>query len=247
MSIVLQKYIADAGYCSRRQAQSLIEAGQVTVNGKPAELGMRVEAGDQVKIDGQPLGLAKSKIYIILNKPVGYACTHAKVEGEHNVYELVPLKEKMFVVGRLDKNSRGLIILTNDGELTQRLTHPKFEHRKQYIVKVNPPKDKIKPGDFRFIDKEADKIAHDLMQGMDIGEDDGFVQARSAKYLGNNQFEIILTYGKKRQIRRMFRELGCSVVDLLRTEIAGQRMGVLQEGAWREMTEEEIVRLKNLK
>jgi 23S rRNA pseudouridine2604 synthase len=247
MSIVLQKFIAEAGYCSRRQAQSLIEAGQVTVNGQLAELGMRVEAGDQVKIDGQPLGLAKSKIYIILNKPVGYACTHAIVEGERNVYELIPHQEKLFVVGRLDKNSRGLIILTNDGELTQRLTHPKFEHRKQYMVKVNPPKDMIKAGDFRFEDREAEKIARELMQGIDIGEGDGVVRAKLAKYLGNNQFEIILTYGKKRQIRRMFRELDCSVVDLLRTEIAGQRMGVLQEGAWREMTEAEITRLKNLK
>ncbi|NTW23024.1 rRNA pseudouridine synthase [Candidatus Falkowbacteria bacterium] len=247
MSIVLQKYIADAGHCSRRQAQALIEAGQVTVNDKLAELGMRVEVGDQVKIDGKPLGLAKSKIYIILNKPVGYACTHAKVEGEKNVYELVPLKDKLFVVGRLDKNSRGLIILTNDGELTQRLTHPKFEHRKQYIVKVNPPKDKIKADDFRFIDREADIISERLMRGIDIGEGDGVVRAKLAKYLGNNQFEIILTYGKKRQIRRMFRELGCNVVDLLRTEIAGQRMGVLAEGAWREMTEAEITRLKNLK
>lgn len=247
MSTVLQKFIADAGYCSRRQAQALIEAGQVTVNGKMAELGMRVEAGDRVEIDGQSLGLAKSKIYIILNKPVGYACTHAKVEGEHNVYELVPHQDKLFVVGRLDKNSRGLIILTNDGELTQQLTHPKFEHRKQYIVKVNPPKDKIKPGDFRFEDREAEKVARSLMQGVDIGEGDGVVHAKLAKYLGNNQFEIILTYGKKRQIRRMFRELDCSVVDLLRTEIAGQRMGVLQEGAWREMTPAEITRLKNVK
>jgi len=247
MSVVLQKFIAESGYCSRRQAQSLIEAGQVTVNGKLAELGMRVEPGDMVQIDGKPLGLAKSKIYIILNKPVGYACTHAQVEGEQNVFDLVGHPEKLFVVGRLDKNSRGLIILTNDGELTQRLTHPKFEHQKQYLVKVNPPRDLIKEGDFRFIDEEADNIADLLMNGIDIGEGDGVVHAKYAKYAGNNQFEIILTYGKKRQIRRMFRELGCGVVDLLRTEIAGQRMGVLAEGAWREMTEVEIARLKNLK
>lgn len=247
MADVLQKVIAEAGYCSRRQAQKLIEAGRVTVNGQRAELGQRVAAADQVRIDGRELGLAKSKIYIILNKPVGYACTHARVEGERNVYELVPLKDKLFVVGRLDKNSRGLVILTNDGELTQRLTHPKFEHRKQYIVKVNPPKDQIKAGDFRFLDKEAEKMARRLMQGVDIGEGDGLVRAKLAKYLGNNQFEIVLTYGKKRQIRRMFRELGASVVDLLRTEIAGQRMGLLAEGAWREMTPTEIARLKDLK
>ncbi|NTU99156.1 rRNA pseudouridine synthase [Candidatus Falkowbacteria bacterium] len=250
---VLQKFIAEAGFCSRRQAQTLIESGRVMVNGKAAELGMRVSLEDEVKIDGKVLGLAKSKIYIILNKSVGYACTHAKVKGEKNVYDLVRLNEKLFVVGRLDKNSRGLVLLTNDGALAERLAHPRYEHEKEYAVKVKDVRGRF----------DARGIVEIMEAGVDIGEGDGVVRAKSVKYVGadplpaadpkNSQsrkkdkrhnFRIILTYGKKRQIRRMFKAIGCEVVDLQRTRIGSLRLNALKENEWRKLTEFEIKRLK---
>jgi pseudouridine synthase len=232
MKIVLQKFIAETGICSRRAAQDLIEQGKVVVNQQTAKLGDRVDANDIITINGKKIGASKNKRYFLLHKPVGYACTHAKVLGEHSVYDLLPIKEKLFVTGRLDKNSHGLVFLTNDGALAQRLTHPSFEHEKEYRIVI----DKETP----ITKSQGEKIARVMVSGIDIGENDGLVRAKTVRYLGNNTFAIILTYGKKRQLRRMFAVLGYAVVDLQRVRIAGWRLGDLAVGKWRELTPQEI-------
>ena len=145
----------------------------------------------------------------------------------------------MFVVGRLDKDSRGLVLLTNDGDLTQKLTHPKFEHEKEYIAEIS---------NFQFpISKQ---FINDLIlkfeKGVDIGEGDGIVKAKDIKYLGANKFKIILTEGKKRQIRRMFKAVGCEINDLVRARIGNIELGNLPEGKYRFLNKKETSKLINL-
>lgn len=225
MKIVLQKYIAESGLCSRRAAGELVRQGKVTVNKKRAELGMKVDEDDDIRVDGEKIPLANKKIYIILNKPRGYVCTNRRFADEKNIFDLVDVKEKLFVAGRLDKDSRGLVLLTNDGELTQRITHPKFEHEKQYIATIKSCKIKI----------PYDKLMASFRRGIDIGEDDGIARAKNMKYLGGDKFEIILTEGKKRQIRRMFKVSGFEVIDLVRVRIGGIELGNLPNGKWKKI------------
>jgi len=239
VSIILQKFIADSGACSRRKAEELIRLGAVKVNGAPGELGMRVSEDDEVTVLGKKIALAKIKTYIKLNKPEGYACTSTKVAGEKNVFDLVRTKERLVIVGRLDKNSRGLVLLTNDGELTQKITHPSFEHEKVYKVRIKSAQGGSAMGG-NFKEEEVEKIINNFKNGIDIGEGDGIVKAKNIRFLGNGRFEIILTSGKKRQIRRMFKMLGYEVVDLLRTQIASLKLGSLQEGKWQKLNEQEV-------
>jgi len=217
---VLQKFIADSGLCSRRKAEELIRVKKVKINGKIAELGMKAGLEDKVEVDGRPIKINNKKIYILLNKPAGYTCTNRKFKGEKNIFELVDIKERLFVVGRLDKNSRGLVLLTNDGELTQELTHPKNRHEKEYITQVTSNKLQIT------------KLLDLFKEGVDIGGEDGIVKVKNIEYLGNNKFKIILTQGKKRQIRRMFKTLDCEVLNLLRVRIGKFKLEELEEGEY---------------
>lgn len=220
---VLQKFIADTGYCSRRKAEELIRAGRVRLGGDIAELGMQAAVGDLIEIDGKKIDLPKEKIYIIFNKPVGVTCTNRKFKNEKNVFAFLPKEFKgLHIVGRLDKDSRGLLILTNDGDFTLKATHPRFEHEKVYKIKVGSEK----------VEVGTDLIIKKLLDGIDIGEGDGIVRAKKVKYLGGNLLEIVLTEGKKRQIRRMFKALGYEVVDLKRTAIGEIMLGNLKEGEW---------------
>jgi 23S rRNA pseudouridine2605 synthase len=242
--MTLQKFIAASGLCSRRQAEELIRRGKVTVNGEKAELGMKADEGDDVRVNGKKLCLPKEKIYIKLNKPAGYTCTHRRFKGEKNIFSLpVAIEAKNFaslhVAGRLDKDSRGLVLLTNDGELTEKLTHPRYGHGKVYKVKSRKLKSE------RAGEKELNDLTKTLLRGIDIGEGDGVVRAKSVKYLGDNKFEVVLTEGKKRQIRRMFKALGCEVEDLVRTAIGGVTLGGLAEGKWRHLTNNEIKNISN--
>ena len=232
MKIVLQKFIANSGFCSRRNAENLIREGKVLVNGKLAELGMRVDKNDEVKVGSDKIYLSEKKIYIKLNKPIGYTCTNKKFIGEKNIFILVRLKEKLYSVGRLDKNSRGLVLLTNDGELTQKLTHPKFGHEKKYMVT-------IKSGRLNL-----DDIMKKFKQGVDIGNGDGVVRVKEIKYLNDDKLEITLTEGKKRQIRRMFKEVNCEVIDLVRIKIGSLELGNLKEKEWKYLSNSEIKSLK---
>lgn len=222
---VLQKFIADSGLCSRRKAEEFIRSGKVKVNGERAELGMKVGENDSVTVCGEKIGLPEKKIYIKLNKPIGYVCTNAVFREEKSVFDLLDdfKGKKLFAVGRLDKNSRGLVLLTNDGEWANRLIHPRYGHEKKYLAVVNNKQLPV---------VRVKEIIASFKKGVDIGEGDGTVKVKNIQYSGNGEFEIILTEGKKRQIRRMFRASGLEVVDLVRTKIGDIVLGDLPEGEW---------------
>ncbi len=222
MTINLTKFIADSGYCSRRKAENLIRQGLVFLNSKKAKLGAKVKKNDEVKIGKKILKLPKEKIYIMLNKPVGYVCTNRKFKNEKNVFDLLDTKEKLHIVGRLDKNSRGLILLTNDGNLNQKITHPKYQHEKEYLVKISNP-------------QKTQNIEEKMLKGIDIGDGDGTVCAKKIKKIKNNLYSITLTQGKKRQIRRMFKKLNCQVLDLKRIRIGNIKLKDLPEGKYKKI------------
>lgn len=226
----LQKVIAESGYCSRRKAEELIAAGKVKVNNKVAEPGQPVASGDQITIDSKPLKRQLKKIYIALNKPKGYTCTSRRFKGEKNIFDLVNVDERLFIVGRLDKNSHGLVILTNDGDYAQKMTHPRYHHEKVYEVTVKTPLRKGKVEEDYYKD-----VSSCLTKG--IMDDGDFLIAKKVIYLGNNKFRITLTEGKKRQLRRMFASLGLKVTDLIRTRIGKVKLGDLKEGESKLLTE----------
>lgn len=233
MKVVLQKFIADSGFCSRRQAEDLIRHGRVFVNGKKAELGMKASEEDEVEIDKRKISLSEEKIYIKLNKPIGYTCTNRKFANEKNVFDLVKVKQRLFVVGRLDKDSHGLVVLTNDGDWSNKITHPRYGHKKKYEVAVS---------DKNLGEKSRD-VASLLKRGVDIGRGDGIARAKEIEYLGEGRFELTLAEGKNRQIRRMFGSAGLSVIDLQRIEIGKLKLGELKTGQWKFLTKEEIIKL----
>ncbi len=233
MKMILQKAIAASGYCSRRKGEELIRNGHVSVNGALALIGDEVDPiNDKITVNGRLLSSPEKLAYIILNKPLGYTCTNRRFPNEKNIFDLVDLPTRLFAVGRLDKDSRGLILLTNDGDLTQKLSHPRYEHDKEYEVKV---RDEV---------VNPDMVIKNLLAGVDIGDGDGIVKAVRAKYLQNDLFVITLNEGKKRQIRRMFEVLGTRVVDLKRISLGGLTLGNLPEGRWDYLSEEEINNLK---
>ncbi len=243
MKIVLQKLIAASGKCSRRQAEELIRAGKVLLNGEEAFLGQRAEVGiDVVEVEGEILGELKDFIYLKFNKPSGYVSTTASFPNEKSIFDLVNLNEKLFPVGRLDKNSRGLMLLTNDGGLAQKLSHPRYEHEKIYEVRVKFVGKSF--GDNRESELVPEKIVKFMEKGFDIGEGDGLVRAKKAEYLQRNFFRITLNEGKKRQIRRMFMELGFKILDLKRVELSGLKLVGLPEGSWEYLSEAELDDLK---
>ena len=231
MKIVLQKYIAESGYSSRRQAEDMIRRGKVKVNKKTAELGMRVNESDEIIVEDKKLKPVVKKIYIVLNKPIGYTCTNRKFKDEKNIFELVDVKERLFAAGRLDKNSRGLVILTNDGGLAEQLTHPRFEHEKEYLIKLKVENKKLK----------VEEIIKSFKKGMDIGENETG-KVKNVEFLGDKKFKIILTEGKKRQIRRMFKVLGLEVSDLIRVRVGSIGLGNLQTGKWRYLKKDETIK-----
>lgn len=236
MQIILQKAIANSGYCSRRKADELIRNGHVKIDGRVAIIGEQADPEvNKITIDGSLIGKEEKKVYIMLNKPLGYTCTNRNFKNEKNIFELVDLPERLFAIGRLDKDSHGLILLTNDGDLTLKLSHPRFEHDKEYEVRVRD--EVINPG----------MVVKNLLNGIDIGSGDGVVKAVNAKYLQNDLFVITLNEGKKRQIRRMFDALGTRVVDLKRINIGGLSLGNLPEGKWDYLDEEETAYLLSKK
>jgi pseudouridine synthase len=187
---------------------------------------------DKITVNGRLIPEIEKNVYIMLNKPIGYTCTNRHFHNEKNIFELVDLPVRLFTVGRLDKDSRGLVLLTNDGDLTQKLSHPKFESEKDYEVKI---RDEV---------VNPEMVIKKLLSGVDIGEGDGIVRAKRAKYLQNELFVITLNEGKKRQIRRMFEVLGTRVSDLKRVSLGGLSLGDLPEGRWDYLNEEEINNLK---
>ena len=224
---------------SRREAEKAIKQGQIKINGRQAKLGDRADARlDQITFRGRNLPQAEKKIYLKFYKPIGYTCTNRVFPGEKNIFQLIKRSEKLFSIGRLDKSSSGLLLLTNDGALSEKLAHPRFNHDKVYEVSL-----KQSGQNESISDKNGQELISKLKKGVNIGEGDGVVKAKKAQYLQNNIFIITLSEGKKRQIRRMVAILGYQVAALKRLSFAGIELGDLHSGAWQKLSEEEINKL----
>ena len=222
----LNKFISETGVCSRREADKWIEAGRVTCNGQPAALGTRVADGDQVCIDGEPIGAKKKQIYIALNKPAGITCT-TETHIEDNIIELVGYPERIFPVGRLDKESEGLILLTNDGDIVNEILRSENNHEKEYIVAVDRP----------ITDLSLKMMANGVKI---MGE---LTEPAQVSRIDQESFRMIITQGVNRQIRRMCSALGYKVRRLRRVRIMNIHVGTLGAGHWRHLTDAEIAGL----
>jgi len=219
----LNKYISETGVCSRREADKWIEAGRVTCNGQSAALGTQVAEGDEVRIDGALIGVKKKPIYIALNKPVGIICT-TETHIKDNIIEHVGYKERIFPVGRLDRDSEGLILLTNNGDIVNEILRSENNHEKEYVVSVDRP----------ITDLSLSMMA----SGVKImGE-----RTKPAKVIriDSQTFRIILTQGLNRQIRRMCSALGYKARRLQRVRIMNIQLGKLAPGQWRHLTAPEL-------
>ncbi len=222
----LNKFISESGKASRRGADKLIEEGRVKINGRKAKIGDQVKPGDEVMVNGQRLRLARNNVYIVLNKPVGITCTTEKnVKG--NIIDLVNHPLRIFNIGRLDKDSDGLILLTNDGDIVNEILRAENNHEKEYIVSVDKP---ITP---EFIEKMSKGVRILGTKTLPC-----YVEQLS-KY----EFKIILTQGLNRQIRRMCEALGYEVYRLQRVRIMNIHLGNLPIGQWRDLTKKEKDRL----
>ena len=232
----LNKYIASAGVCSRRKADELIANGNVKVNGAVVrEMGFDVAPGDKVRVNCKLIEGEKDKVYVAVNKPLGYITSMEDDKGRATVAELVSdIPERLFPVGRLDYNTTGLLIMTNDGQLTYSLTHPKHEVDKTYVATV--------------AGVVSDRRLSQLRKGVDIG---GFVTSPAkVKVLKQNPrsavVEISIHEGKNRQVRKMFAAVGNKVQSLERVAIGEIRLGRLKPGHYRKLTRQEINYLKEL-
>lgn len=221
--IRLNKYLSTCGYCSRREADRLLELGRVSVDGSPAGLGDKVMSGQCVCVDGQPVVKNTDRVVIAFHKPAGVVCTNSKKDRD-NIIDYIGLMERIYPVGRLDKDSTGLILLTNDGELTDRILRGRNGHEKEYIVRVNRP---IKG-----------KVLEAMRQGVPIL--DTMTRPCQVEKIDERTFRIILTQGLNRQIRRMCEYFGYRVVSLKRIRIMNIYLDILPEGKWRYLTEEEL-------
>ena len=225
----LQKVVARAGVGSRRDVEHLIATGRVTVNGQVAHVGMRVDASDvKVAVDGVEIPVDPTRVYYLINKPLGVVTTARDPQGRRIVTDLVPAKPRVFPVGRLDRDSTGLLILTNDGDLTEHLTHPRHGVTKTYNVLVR--------GALSLTDLNR------FTEGIEL--EDGLARAVSATLVDRNGpdtlVELVLTEGRNREIRRMVDTLGFSVESLFRTAIGSLRDATLKSGTWRELSPNEV-------
>ncbi|KRG68212.1 pseudouridine synthase [Pseudoxanthomonas dokdonensis] len=230
MTTRLNKHIAETGYCSRREADRLIAARKVTVNGQPAGTGAVVGEGDEVRIDGQPLrarALIKSSgrrhVYIALNKPVGITCTtESAVKG--NIVDFVGHEQRIFPIGRLDKDSEGLILLTSNGDIVNQILRAENRHEKEYMVAVNRP--------------VTDEFLRGMARGVRV-HNQMTLPCRTSK-LAKFGFRITLTQGLNRQIRLMAAAFDYRVTQLRRVRIDNIKLGALKPGQWRNLTEQEL-------
>ena len=227
--IRLNKYMSETGICSRREADRYIESGRVTVDGVKAIPGIKVSKGQVVKLDGKSISKEEEMIYIALNKPVGITCTTDRnIKG--NIVDFVNHEKRIFHIGRLDKDSEGLILLTNDGDIVNKILRAGNNHDKEYIVTVN------KPINDEFIKRMGNgiKILGKITKKCLVNKE------------GEKTFRIILTEGMNRQIRRMCEALGYKVTKLKRIRIMNIKLGKLKIGEWRNLTNEELKVLNEL-
>ena len=231
MDTRINKYLSEVGFCSRREADRLIQERKVTINGKIPEIGAKVEEGDQVEVEGKKIEKSKKhkNIYLAFNKPVGIVCTTDRRVEPNNVIDYIKYPKRIFPIGRLDKPSEGLILLTNDGDIVNKILRAKNNNQKEYLVSVN-----------RQINK-------DFIQSMSNGVQilDTITKSCSVKQLGPKKFKIILTQGLNRQIRRMCESLGYKVRSLKRIRIMNIKLD-LPTGKYRELTKKELSELNRL-
>ncbi len=226
----LNKYLSEAGYCSRREADRLTEQGKISVNGTKASLGTRVFPGDLVKVKGVKVGESEIKsIYLAFNKPVGIVCTSDQRREKNNIIDYINYPTRIYPIGRLDKQSEGLILLTNDGEIVNKILRARYKHEKEYIVVVN------KPINSEFIES--------MKNGVPIL--DTITRKCFVEQTGKFEFRIILTQGLNRQIRRMCEYLGYEVKKLKRTRIMNIKLN-MPIGKYRELTSSELTELNQL-
>ena len=231
MATRINKYLSEVGFCSRRAADKLIEEGKVTINGEITEIGSKVEEGDQVEVEGQKIinPTKQKNIYLAFNKPIGIVCTTDRRVEPDNIIDFIKYPKRIFPIGRLDKPSEGLIFLTNDGDIVNKILRARNNHEKEYIVSVNRP------------------INKDFIQSMSNGVEilDTITKNCFVKQLGQKKFKIILTQGLNRQIRRMCESLGYRVMSLKRVRIMNIKLDV-PTGKYREFTKEELSKLNRL-
>jgi 23S rRNA pseudouridine2605 synthase len=223
----LNAYLARAGVASRRKADELIKAGRVTVNGEPGQLNTFVQSRDRVELDGSPVEL-QPLAYVLLHKPAGAVTTAHDPQGRRTVVELVDHPARVVPVGRLDADTTGALLLTNDGELAHRLAHPRYEVEKVYEAEVE--------GD------PADEELGLLREGIEL--DDGPTSPAQARRLGPGRVELSIHEGRKHQVKRMLEAVGHPVTRLHRSRYAGLTLEGLEPGAWRELEPSEVERLR---
>lgn len=228
-SVNLNKYISSTGICSRREAEKWIVDGCVTINDKPTQLGNRVFEGDVVKINGKPLNANPKTLYIAFNKPVGIVCT-TDIKEPKNIVDFINHPQRLFPVGRLDKPSQGLIFLTNDGDIVNKILRAGNNHEKEYIVSVKQP------------------ITSQFIQKMGGGLPilDTITKKCKVTKLNDYSFKIVLTQGLNRQIRRMCDYLNYDVTSLKRTRIMNVNLEGIKVGEWRELSETEMLEINKM-
>lgn len=225
----LNKFIGETGVCSRREADKLIEQGRVLVNGLKPELGTKVSSADEISIDGKPLKAKKAPVYIAFNKPVGITCTTER-HIKDNIIDYITYPDRIFPIGRLDKPSEGLIFLTNDGDIVNKILRAGNKHEKEYIVTTDKP------------------VTEEFIQKMGNGVEilDTITQKCFVEQIGKNIFRIILTQGLNRQIRRMCETLDYTVKKLKRVRIMNITLDGIAIGKWRYLTTEEMRTINNM-
>ncbi len=228
----LNKFISHCGVCSRRDAAEMVKLGKVKVNNETiTEPGHKVSAKDEIKVNGKKVSLAKNLVYILLNKPKDYITTTDDPQKRKTVLDLIKLKERIYPVGRLDRNTSGVLLLTNDGELSQKLTHPSHEVKKVYHVTLNRPLDK----------KDFDHI----LKGIDLEDGSASVDVLAyADVKDKTQLGVEIHSGRNRIVRRIFEHLGYDVKNLDRVMFAGLTKKNVERGKWRFLSEKEVRDLK---
>ena len=229
-AVRINKYLSEIGYCSRREADRLIADGRVLVNGEPVEMGLKVSAEDKIVVNGEAISNPKNKlVYIAFNKPKGIVCTTDTRVEKDNIIDYINYSKRIFPIGRLDKASEGLIFLTNDGDIVNKILRARNNHEKEYIVTVNKP-----------ITKE---FLHEMSNGVPIL--DKVTKKCFVKQTHKNEFKIILTQGLNRQIRRMCEYLDYRVTELIRVRIMNVNLD-LKVGKWRYLSAKEFKDLNEL-
>lgn len=228
-SIRLNKYLSEIGVCSRRAADKLAEEGKITVNGIKALPGLKVTGRESICIDGEPVKIEEQKVYLAFNKPRGIVCTAQKKE-KNNIVDFIRYPIRIYPVGRLDKESEGLILMTNDGSIVNGMMRARNGHEKEYVVRVNRP------------------VEDDFLKRMRLGVPILNTVTRPCRVMktGEKEFHIILTQGLNRQIRRMCETLGYQVLQLKRIRVMNVELGNLSAGKYRELTKKELEVLKTM-